>query len=145
VEFGSGLDPCASISIAVNVHKSLYSPNRTADDNLTEAILQTPTTTSWKISAVCERTNMSTEVVADTAVLIEPPEGDDARLEGLSPPPESNGALKLDGSDSELSDIEDPEEEDIGEIVPDHYECGVPIFKPTMDQFKNFQHYVSPP
>lgn len=63
---------------------------------------------------------------------------------GLSSPPDSNNARKLDGSDSELSDIEDGEE-DIGDVQPDSYDDGgrVPIFKPTMHQFKSFKTYVS--
>ncbi|KAE9978771.1 hypothetical protein BLS_000326 [Venturia inaequalis] len=52
-----------------------------------------------------------------------------------------------DGNSSELSDIEDEEEEDIGEITPDHYwdeENGgkIPVFKPTMDQFRSFKKFV---
>lgn len=86
---------------------------------------------------------MSTEAVADPAPLSELHESPAAPPAGLSSPPESNNASKLDGSDSELSDIEDPEEEDIGEVLPDHYEGGVPIFTPNMEQFKSFQHYVS--
>lgn len=63
---------------------------------------------------------------------------------GLSSPPASNNADKLDASDSELSDLDEPEE-DIGEVVPDHYadDGRVPVFKPPMSQFKNFQLYVS--
>jgi hypothetical protein len=87
----------------------------------------------------------------------------------LHSPPESNNAPKSDGSDSELSDLEDepmvdgaslsnlqpaaeetspdalpqPEEiEDIGEVIPDHWSGAVPVFKPTMHQFKDFQHFV---
>ena len=39
----------------------------------------------------------------------------------------------------------EPEVEDIGGVVPDHYadEGRVPVFKPTMAQFKDFQVYVS--
>lgn len=66
----------------------------------------------------------------------------------LHSPPESNGTAshKHDGSDSELSDIEDPEE-DIGIVEPDHYadDGRVPVFKPTVDQFKSFTRYVSRP
>ncbi|KAI9742425.1 MAG: hypothetical protein M1818_003959 [Claussenomyces sp. TS43310] len=64
--------------------------------------------------------------------------------QGLSSPPDSNTALKLDGSDSELSDLED-QEEDIGDITPDHYadEGRVPVFKPTTEQFKDFKLYMS--
>ncbi|KFY13359.1 hypothetical protein V492_03325 [Pseudogymnoascus sp. VKM F-4246] len=41
----------------------------------------------------------------------------------------------------------EPEVEDIGEVVPDHYadEGRVPVFKPTMHQFKDFQVYVRIP
>ena len=64
----------------------------------------------------------------------------------LQSPPESNKdsphSHKLDGTDSELSDLE--EEDDIGLVEPDHYsDDGVPVFKPTMDQFKSFKLYVS--
>lgn len=66
----------------------------------------------------------------------------------LHSPPASNKesphAQKLDGSDSELSDLE--EEDEIGEIEPAEYsDDGVPIFKPTMAQFKSFKLYVSIP
>jgi hypothetical protein len=77
---------------------------------------------------------------------------------GLHSPPDSNTAAKLDGSDSELSDIEDMVEEqlksappeaedvdDIGEVVPDHWSGTVPVFKPTMHQFKDFKRFVCLP
>jgi hypothetical protein len=87
----------------------------------------------------------------------------------LHSPPESNNAPKSDASDSELSDLEDepmvdgtslpnlqptaeetspdalpqPEEiEDIGEVTPDHWSGAVPVFKPTMHQFKDFQRFM---
>ena len=64
----------------------------------------------------------------------------------LHSPPQSNKdsppSHKVDDSDSELSDLE--EEEDIGVVEPDHIsDDGVPVFKPTMAQFKSFKHYVS--
>ncbi|KAI1266279.1 hypothetical protein F5Y18DRAFT_382971 [Xylariaceae sp. FL1019] len=93
---------------------------------------------------------------------------------GLHSPPDSNNAMKLDGSDSELSDIEDPtlepdqlpsvhshsqpyiqpepiptaktepeEEEDIGEVTPDHWSGTVPVFKPDMHQFKDFKKFMA--
>ncbi|KAI0450386.1 hypothetical protein F5B21DRAFT_437679 [Xylaria acuta] len=87
---------------------------------------------------------------------------------GLHSPPDSNGAMKLDGSDddSELSDVEDPtlepdqlpffhthstpqptaepapEDEDIGEVTPDHWSGTVPVFKPDMHQFKDFKKFM---
>jgi hypothetical protein len=73
----------------------------------------------------------------------------------LHSPPDSNNAAKSEGSDSELSDLEDDAildgdgldappkvEDDIGEIVPDHYSGTVPVFKPTMHQFKDFKIFV---
>lgn len=69
----------------------------------------------------------------------------------LHSPPASNKedstSAKQDGaaSDSELSDLEDMEE-DIGEVTPAYYsDGGVPVFEPTMDQFKSFKLYVGPP
>ena len=69
----------------------------------------------------------------------------------LNSPPDSTGnkesppaAHKHDVSDSELSDIEDPDE-DIGDVEPDHYadDGRVPVFKPTTEQFRSFTRYVS--
>jgi hypothetical protein len=80
------------------------------------------------------------------------------KLIGLHSPPDSNNAAKLDGSDSELSDIEDMDEppklstppatepvDDIGEVLPADWSGAVPIFKPTMHQFKDFKRFVWPP
>ncbi|KAI8634498.1 hypothetical protein F5Y19DRAFT_413682 [Xylariaceae sp. FL1651] len=82
---------------------------------------------------------------------------------GLHSPPDSNSAMKLDGSDdSELSDVEDPtfepdqeppvytqtsaqqdaQDEDIGEVTPDHWSGTVPVFKPDMHQFKDFKKFM---
>ncbi|KAI3323976.1 hypothetical protein HD806DRAFT_496114 [Xylariaceae sp. AK1471] len=84
---------------------------------------------------------------------------------GLHSPPDSNNAMKLDSSDdSELSDVEDPtlepdqvplfyteptaqqapekEDEDIGEVTPDHWSGTVPVFKPNMHQFKDFKKFM---
>lgn len=89
---------------------------------------------------------------------------------GLNSPPDSNNAMKLDGSDSELSDLDDaitadlqaprpvglattapaptasePEPEpkiDIGEVLPAEYSGTVPVFRPTMEQFRDFKLFV---
>lgn len=34
------------------------------------------------------------------------------------------------------------DEEDIGEVFPDHWSGTVPVFKPNMDQFKDFKKFV---
>ncbi|KEY69691.1 hypothetical protein S7711_03177 [Stachybotrys chartarum IBT 7711] len=90
----------------------------------------------------------------------------------LHSPPDSNNTAKSEASDSELSDLdEEPpledaptlklpaepalptvppqaaeekqEEEDIGEVLPDHWSNGgVPVFRPTMKQFKDFKLFM---
>lgn len=37
------------------------------------------------------------------------------------------------------------QDEDIGEVVPDHWSGTVPVFRPTMDQFKDFKKFVRCP
>lgn len=90
---------------------------------------------------------------------------------GLHSPPatDSNNTHKSDGSDSELSDVDDitpvdprypgtsaeipdaPEAEplspidsgdDIGDIKPEFVSNGVPVFRPTMAQFRDFKRFV---
>lgn len=84
----------------------------------------------------------------------------------LHSPPDSNNAVKTDASDSELSELEDEpalagavpdlsasaeppaaedDQDDIGEVLPDHWSGTVPVFKPTMDQFKDFKKFVRLP
>lgn len=48
--------------------------------------------------------------------------------------------------DSELSDL-DLDDDDLEDIEPDHYWDGenggrIPVFKPTMDQFRSFKKFV---
>lgn len=85
----------------------------------------------------------------------------------LNSPPHSNNAANED-SDSELSDlgdlllddddaaggdtttlpkagaakVEEEDDYDIGEVVPDHWTPTVPVFRPTMEQFKDFSKFV---
>ncbi|KAK4455228.1 DNA damage-responsive transcriptional repressor RPH1 [Podospora aff. communis PSN243] len=101
--------------------------------------------------------------------------GASSKHSGLHSPPDSNNAMNLDGSDSELSDIDEvadklndkphvasapiPDEEpppaaaepepkveaevgDIGEVHPDHWSGTVPVFKPTMKQFRDFKLFM---
>jgi hypothetical protein len=82
---------------------------------------------------------MSTDVMAVLA-----PENQPV---GLHSPPDSNSAPKDNGSDSELSDLEpDPEPEpETSELnlKPDYYsDGGVPVFRPSMEEFADFQRYM---
>lgn len=76
---------------------------------------------------------MSTDAMA-------PPVPEDGQV-GLNSPPESNSALRDAGSDSELSDLEpEPDTKPPLVIEPDHIsDGGVPVFKPNMEQFADFQ------
>ncbi|CZR53919.1 related to DNA damage-responsive transcriptional repressor RPH1 [Phialocephala subalpina] len=64
---------------------------------------------------------------------------------GLHSPPDSNSARKDGGSDSELSDLEpDHETIDLSNVQPEYISEGnVPVFRPTMEQFKDFQKYLN--
>lgn len=108
---------------------------------------------------------MESEAAAGAPVADQPSET--TPVEGLHSPPDSNGPRKAEGSESELSDVEDPtdsvkicdddlfksnshgqcpateQEEDIGEILPAEWSGTVPVFRPTMKQFKDFKQFVS--
>lgn len=79
------------------------------------------------------------------AIVVEAPTSEKAPEVGLSSPPESNPPLeaKMDASDSELSDIEDPED-DLADVEPAFWadDGHIPVFKPTPAQFKDFSKYV---
>ncbi|KAN0110297.1 hypothetical protein V8E51_006684 [Hyaloscypha variabilis] len=83
---------------------------------------------------------MSTDAMAVVATESEPV--------GLHSPPDSNSAPKDAGSDSELSDLEpdpepEPESNELHDLKPDHYsDGGVPVFRPSMDEFADFQRYM---
>lgn len=66
----------------------------------------------------------------------------------LTPPTseEMNNDANKDNEESDLSDL-DLDDEDEEEIFPDHYWDGenggrIPVFKPTMDQFRDFKKFV---
>ncbi|KAL2184985.1 hypothetical protein L209DRAFT_808244 [Thermothelomyces heterothallicus CBS 203.75] len=122
---------------------------------------------------------MSIEAIgaAAPAVAIDvEPSTDSTKPIALHSPPDSNNAVDVDGSDSELSDLDEvagrldgelqaelkgefeaepkmepkvepgtepqAEDDDIGEILPDHWSGTVPVFKPTMKQFQDFKLFM---
>ncbi|KAK4150297.1 hypothetical protein C8A00DRAFT_18144 [Chaetomidium leptoderma] len=104
------------------------------------------------------------------AMDVQPSADSSSKPAGLHSPPDSNNAMDVGGSDSELSDLDeiihklgdalqdedepkdapepepepDPEPpvEDIGEVLPDHWSGTVPVFKPTMKQFQDFKQFM---
>ncbi|KAI9729247.1 MAG: hypothetical protein M1834_007039 [Cirrosporium novae-zelandiae] len=83
--------------------------------------------------------------IMDTAVL--PPNDmdlKDGKPTALTPPASEESPDKHDQSSSDLSDL-DLDDIDNEEITPDHYYEGgkIPVFKPTMDQFRSFKSYVA--
>lgn len=63
----------------------------------------------------------------------------------LTPPTSEEMNHETKDSDSELSDLDLSDDEDDGEpIEPDHYWDGgnIPVFKPTMAQFKSFKKFI---
>ena len=86
--------------------------------------------------------------MSDDTVVVAAAPGPALEANGLHSPPDSN---MKDASDSELSDLDEeqaeqpaPASDDIGEIEPSYYsDDGVPVFTPTMYQFKDFTRFVS--
>lgn len=86
--------------------------------------------------------------MSDDTVVVAAAPGPAPEVNGLHSPPDSN---MKDASDSELSDLdeEQPEQpalanDDIGDIEPSYYsDDGVPVFLPSMHQFKDFTRFVS--
>ncbi|KAA8574229.1 hypothetical protein EYC84_005734 [Monilinia fructicola] len=78
-----------------------------------------------------------------TDQVVVPSEGNQSTIsQGLASPPESNNTIRTDpSSDSELSDLEFTAEDT---IEPDHWEDDgrVPVFMPTMAQFKDFNLFM---
>jgi hypothetical protein len=66
----------------------------------------------------------------------------------LTPPTSEEMNHDIKDEESELSDLDlsddEDDEDDIGEIEPDHYWDGgnIPVFKPTMVQFKSFKKFI---
>ncbi|KAH4290974.1 histone H3-trimethyl-L-lysine(9) demethylase [Parastagonospora nodorum] len=84
------------------------------------------------------------EAPADVVPSVEAPpsHNDDAVPKAALTPPTSEDNDKRDERlSSELSDIDSDDGED---IEPDHYFEGgkIPVFKPTMDQFRNFKRFI---
>lgn len=75
----------------------------------------------------------TTEPVAKPASALTPPTSEEMNI----------GEQKQEMEDSELSDL-DLDDDDDEEIEPDHYygDGKIPVFKPTVDQFRSFKKFV---
>ncbi len=64
----------------------------------------------------------------------------DAGPVGLNSPPDSNPAMRDGSSDSELSDLEPEPDNNKAPLIIEasYHDGGVPVFKPTMDEFADF-------
>ncbi|USP80546.1 hypothetical protein yc1106_07820 [Curvularia clavata] len=64
-----------------------------------------------------------------------------ANKPALTPPTSEDNDKRFERMSSELTDLDSDDGED---IEPDHYFEGgkIPVFKPTMDQFRNFQRFI---
>lgn len=76
---------------------------------------------------------MTTEPVAKPANALTPPTSEEM----------NNEETKEEHEDSELSEL-DLDDEDEEEIEPDHYwdDGKIPVFKPTMEQFRSFKKFI---
>jgi hypothetical protein len=77
------------------------------------------------------------EDISDVSSAKEAPQPDHQHQRVLTPPT-SDDAGKRD-------EVEDQEDEDIGDVMPAEYWDGgkIPIFRPTMRQFRDFQKFVN--
>ena len=82
-----------------------------------------------------------TNVVPSVEVPPTPTEDTSAPKAALTPPTSEDNDKREERMSSELSDIDSDDGED---IEPDHYFEGgkIPVFKPTMDQFRNFKRFI---
>lgn len=61
-------------------------------------------------------------------------------------PAGAGGRAGVDAGPDQPEQVPTPvQDEDIGEVTPDHWSGTVPVFKPTMDQFKDFKKFVRRP
>ncbi|EQK99665.1 regulator of deoxyribodipyrimidine photo-lyase PHR1 [Ophiocordyceps sinensis CO18] len=68
---------------------------------------------------------------------------DEPVLDGPPPAPASMPLEPQPTKDSETDkQKEDQDHDDIGEVLPDHWSANVPVFRPTMHQFKDFQRFM---
>lgn len=87
--------------------------------------------------------NASTPLSPHTHATLKPTT--ETQHSALTPPTseENNHEVKLENDDSELSELDLSDDDE--EIEPDHYWDGgkVPVFKPTLEQFRSFKKYVA--
>lgn len=66
-----------------------------------------------------------------------------AKVEDFVPDKKAEETSEQASESKDAPPEQEPEEEDIGEVLPDHWSGKVAVFKPTMHQFKDFKKFVS--
>ncbi|KAK6341010.1 hypothetical protein TWF696_009322 [Orbilia brochopaga] len=95
-------------------------------------------------AVICDDNN---DANSDNQTTVQMPALEPAEAPSQQPVPGSSGpsAAAAPPADPVTQVQEEEEDEDIGEIFPDHYYDNgkVPVFKPTMDQFRSFKKFVA--
>lgn len=80
---------------------------------------------------------------ADDVLLDTPPPPATMAPAPLPDPSQPPAPTQSDPAEAQPEQVPTPEQdEDIGEVLPDHWSGTVPVFKPTMEQFKDFKKFV---
>ena len=139
-------EPCSAVAPAVAVHQDHIhdSPDGTEhgknQDQQQPQFLHSPPDSNNTVKSDATDSELSDlDDVAFSSDAIRPQsskedEGPASQQADVSPPTANNV--------NDVPEQDQEQEEDIGEILPDDWSGAVPIFKPTWDQFHNFNRFV---